>query len=103
MSSPTQRSKKLLEDQGYLVAVVEKWNPHAKIRQDLFGFVDLIAIRENETLGVQTTSYSNVSARINKIAEHENVGMVRKAGWRIVVHGWHKPKNRWVVREVDIS
>ncbi len=103
MSSPTQRSKNLLEDQGYLVAVVEKWNAHAKIRQDLFGFVDLIAIREGETLGVQTTSYSNVSARINKIAEHENVGMVRKAGWRIVVHGWHKVKNRWVVREVDIS
>ncbi len=103
MSSPTQRSKKLLEDQGYLVAVVEKWNAHAKIRQDLFGFVDLIAIREGETLGVQTTSYSNVSARISKIAEHENVGRVRKAGRRIVVHGWHKVKNRWVVREVDIS
>lgn len=103
MSSPTQRSKKLLEDQGYLVAIVEKWNVHAKVRQDLFGFVDLLAIRENETVGVQTTSYSNLSARVKKIAEHENVGAVRKAGWRILVHGWRKVGSRWQVTERDVS
>jgi hypothetical protein len=44
-----------------------------------------------------------MSARINKIAEHDNVGMVRKAGWKIEVWGWHKKDNRWVVRIVDVS
>lgn len=101
--SPTQRSKKHLEEQGYRVAIVEHWNAYARIRQDLFGFVDLLAIREGETLAVQTTSGSNVSARVRKIEEHENLAAVRKAGWRIAVHGWRKLKGRWALREVDIS
>lgn len=101
--SPTARSKALLEKEGYKVAIVERWNPHANIRQDLFGFIDLLAIRENETLAIQTTSYSNVSSRITKIAEHDNVEAVRKAGWRIVVHGWQKKGARWECRVVDVS
>jgi hypothetical protein len=52
MSSPTQRSLRHMRDLGYLVAVVEHWNPHARIRQDLFGWIDLLAIRDGETLAV---------------------------------------------------
>jgi hypothetical protein len=102
--TPTQRSKKHLESQGYRVAVVEKWNPHASIRQDLWGCIDIIAIRENETLAVQTTSGSNVSARVKKIADAEATPDMRKAGWRIHVHGWTKgANNRYRLREVDVS
>ncbi len=86
-----------------MVAIVEHWNPFASIRQDLFGFIDLLALRGDETLAVQTTSYSNVSAHVNKIADHENVAIVRKAGWAIHCHGWHKVGNRWQVRVVDLS
>ena len=39
---------------------------------------------------MQSTSYTNVSARVTKIAEHDNVGRVRKAGIRIVVHAGGK-------------
>lgn len=102
-TSPTQRSLKLLRDQGYTVAVVEHWNAFVKQRYDLFGFIDLLALRGDETLAVQTTSYSNVSARIKKIENHENVGVIRDAGWGISVHGWHKVGNRWQVRVVDLS
>lgn len=102
-TSPTQRSLKLLRDEGYTVAIVEHWNGFVKKRYDLFGFIDLLALRGDETLAVQTTSYSNVSARVNKIADHENVAAVRKAGWGIAVHGWHKVGNRWQVRVVDLS
>lgn len=101
--TPAARSKKLLEERGYLVAVVEKWNPHARIRQDLFGFIDLLAIRDGETLAVQSTSYGNVSSRVNKITDHDNLPAVRKAGWGLVVHGWRKVGNRWQAREVDLS
>ena len=93
-----------MERQGYLVAIVERWNPFAKVRQDLFGFVDLLAVKEGETLGVQTTSRSNMSARARKIAEHENTSAVRKAGWRLEVHGWAKDtKGRWAVKVQDVS
>ena len=104
MSSPTQRSLAYLRDQGYLVAIVEKWNPHAKLRQDLFGIIDLLAIKDGETLGVQTTSGDNVSKRVAKIADSSHVGALRRAGWRLVVHGWRKAANgRWQLREVDCS
>lgn len=102
-TSPTQRSLKLLREKGYTVAVVEHWNSFVNKRFDLFGFIDLLALKDGETLAVQTTSYSNVSARINKIADHENVAAVRKAGWSIHVHGWHKVGRFWQVREVDLS
>lgn len=101
--SPTQRSLKYLRKLGYLCAVVEKWNPHAKIRQDLYGVIDILAIRKGETLGVQATSYPNVSSRCNKIADAEHVPAVREAGWRIEVHGWRKVGARWECRVVDVS
>ncbi len=102
--TPTQRSMAHLRKQGYLVAVTERWNPHARIRQDLFGIVDLIGLRDGETIAVQTTSGSNVSARVRKIAESDATPVLREAGWRIVVHGWRQDsKGRYQLREVDIS
>ena len=105
MSSPTQRSKKLLEDEGYLVAIVERRNPYARIRQDLYGLFDLLAVGGAEgTVAVQTTSSSNVATRVAKITASDHVGMVRKAGWTILVHGWRKNKaGRWECRTVDLS
>lgn len=104
-TSPTTLSLKALRDAGYVAAVVEHFNPHKRIRQDLFGFIDIIAIRPGETLAVQTTSRSNMAARVRKIADHANVAAVREAGWRIEVHGWaqKKPRARWECRTVDVS
>ena len=86
--SPTQRSLALLREQGYLCEIVEHWNPWAKIRQDLFGLGDILAIRDGETLLVQTTSRSNMSARVKKISESEVLPVILRAGWKIQVHGW---------------
>jgi hypothetical protein len=102
--TPTARSLKYLREAGYTAEVTEKFNSFTKRRNDLFGFIDILAIRENEVLGVQTTSGSNVSSRVKKIQEHENVAAVRKAGIGIHVHGWRKAANgRWQVRVEDIS
>lgn len=103
--SPTQLTLRHLRANGWpLVEVAEHWNPHAGIRNDLFGFIDVIAVRRGETLGVQCTSATNVSARVRKIAEHPNVDVVREAGWTLHVHGWVKKKGRWqLAREVDVS
>ncbi len=103
-ASPTARSLEHLRKAGYLAQVVEKWIPAVKRRQDLYGFIDILAIRDNEVLGVQATSGDHVAERIDKIANHENVSAVRKAGIRIVVHGWRKnAAGRWTLREVDCS
>lgn len=92
-----------MRELGYFVAIVEHWNPFARIRQDLWGWCDLLAIRKDEVLAVQVTAQA-VSARIKKIQESETVGKVREAGIRIEVHGWRKnSKGRYVLRVEDIS
>lgn len=98
--SPTARSLQLLSSEGWTAAVVEQWVPGVARRRDLFGFVDIIAIRDDQTLAVQTTDITNVSHRVRKIEESPLLSSVRAAGWQIVVHGWHSDGR---VREVDLS
>jgi hypothetical protein len=105
-TSPTQRTLAEMRKRGFLCAVVEKWNPHARIRQDLFGFIDILCVGNREIVGVQACNGNNgdVAERIRKIADHDNVGAVREAGIRILVHGWAKRANgRYELREVDVS
>ena len=103
MTSPTQRSLKLMRERGYLCQVVEHFNMFAHIRQDLFGFIDILCLKENETVAIQCTS-TGVSERVQKIADSPHVGAVRKAGWKIIVQGWRKGANgRYALREIDCS
>jgi hypothetical protein len=92
-----------MRKRGYLCQVVEKFNSFTKTRNDLFGFIDVLCLGENEVVGVQATSDDNLSKRIAKIADHENVGAVRKAGIRILAHGWRKKGRFWSLREVNCS
>ena len=88
---------------GYpLVQVVEHWNAFARRRVDLYGIVDILCVGA-DIVGVQATSDSNVSARIHKITDSDALAHLRKAGIRILVHGWKKIGHRWKLREVDIS
>jgi len=106
-TSPTQLTLRRLRDAGYLAAVVEKWNQHARIRQDLFGFADVIAARADKAgvLLVQTTTVSNQSKRLAKLLAIPAVAVVLQAQNRIQVHGWKKVLGRWTatVREVLMS
>jgi hypothetical protein len=92
--SPTQLSLRLLRDDGWLVDVCERWVPNGSLggsRKDLFGLLDLVALKDDTTMGVQTTSHTNVNARLNKIQDEEHQVALRAlqaAGWSIVVHGW---------------
>lgn len=117
MISPTQRTLAELRKLGYMAAVVEHWNPHARIRQDLFGFVDVVAVGGGErelvvgeglhTLAVQATSGSNVASRLTKLRSQElapRVEAVKAAGWRVEVWGWRKSakSRRWELRRETV-
>lgn len=107
--SPTQRSLDELRKRGYTVAITERWNPFAKIRQDIFGFIDLLCFKGNEILAVQTTSGANVSARIEKIKGIQAAALwIESPTRRLIVHGWAKQGARgerklWTLREVEIK
>jgi hypothetical protein len=105
MTSPTQRSLAALRKDGWLCQVVEHFNSFAKVRQDLFGFIDVLALRGNITLGVQTTDMTSVSKRLAKIRSSPHLAAVLAAGWRVEVHGWRKPTKTirtWRQRVVQV-
>jgi hypothetical protein len=97
-ASPTELSLRWLraDDRFRLVQVVEHWNPHARIRQDLFGIIDILAVGPGGTLAVQATSAGGFSARIKKLREHPSTPhVVTTPGWTVEVHGWKKVRGRW--------
>ncbi len=92
MSSPYAKSKQRLEKIGYRVGKCEHWNHFAKIRQDLYGCIDLIAMRPGEALlAVQPTDITSVSKRMAKA--HQTAIDWVSTGNRFEVWGW-TPKSK---------
>ena len=102
-TSTTQLTLRELRKRGYTADVVERWVMGANVRKDLWGFIDVLALNGKEIVAVQATSYENVSARVKKMTDHENLPKVREAGITILIWGWRKVNNRWTFREVDMS
>lgn len=72
---------------GYEVAIVEKWNHFAKIRQDLYGIADLLGMRVGEPLlAVQTTVTEKLPDRMRK--NPEKVAKWLSTGNRFEFWGW---------------
>lgn len=92
MKQPTQRSMEFCRKEGMLAGVTERWNPHARIRQDLFGFIDLIVLDGDGAIGVQATSGSNAAKRIHKIVDEPKARTWLENGQRIEVWSWRKIK-----------
>jgi hypothetical protein len=107
VKTTTQRSLAHLRADGYIAAVVEHWNQFAGIRQDLFGFADIIAFHPVRpgTLLVQTTVTGSINARIKKIQALETAkNWIHRPDRLLVVHGWSKRKIenrlRWALTQV---
>jgi hypothetical protein len=90
-ASPAARTLARLRKEGWTAQAVERFNAHAKVRRDLFGFIDVLAIRPGEPpLAVQATSGSNVAARLAKALALPALRTWLEAGCRFEVHGWAK-------------
>ena len=94
--TPTQRTLAELRKRVEHVAIVEKWNSHCRIRQDLFGFADLISF-DREDVHLWQVTASGVRSRIDKIkeldvAKHWTASTHRK----LFVVGWRKLKPRGI-------
>ncbi len=107
--SPVQRSLAEMRGRGWIAAVVEHWNPHAFIRQDLFGIFDLLALTDRGILAVQVkgTGDGVVKAQ-EKMASTPAARRWLDGGGRIEVWVWRKVKlergkkaMRWRLRIVS--
>lgn len=100
-----------LKNQGRICAIVEKWNayvgPHG-VRQDLFGFLDIIALDpQRGVVGIQSCGQSFAS-HYRKITEEKSPEVyewLRTPGAHLELWGWRKCKvkrggkaERWMPR-----
>lgn len=106
-TSPTQRALKDLREQGYTVAIVEKYNSFTKQRSDLFGMFDLLAITDGVIAGVQVTSGDNHSKRVDKLKASPLLAKWQRAGgrswvWSYAKRGPRGKRKTWVRREEEV-
>src|SRR5216683_2863225 len=108
-SIPLQRSKKLLEEDGWKVWRVEQWVPWPPPghRLDMYNLMDLVAIKSdvNGVLGIQCCADSGISAHVKKALENPYLSVWKGAGNGFRIWGWGKKGERgkrkvWTLREV---
>ena len=92
----TSRTLKALHQDGYICGIVERFNRFGGshgIRQDLFGFIDIIAIKPNEIYGIQSCGQA-FSEHNKKILNSELAIDWINAGGKIELWGWRKIKKK---------
>ena len=95
----TVKTRDRLKTEGFkLVETVERWNSFARIKQDLFGIIDVLAVGGGRIIAVQVTSRDNMSSRRRKMHDSEALPELLDAGVEVELHGWYKEKNRWNVK-----
>ena len=111
--SPTQRTLKAMREQGRLCGIVERFLAHAGPfgqRQDLFGFIDIIAIDPVDGIVAIQSCGQDFSGHVHKLMEERNEAVyewVRHAkcelwGWRKVKLNRGGKAMRWKPRVADI-
>lgn len=106
--TPTQRTLAACKRDGITCQVVERWNPFGGPRKpdgtavgnrvDLFGVIDIVALRPGGIVGLQATSGGNFLARVKKSLAEPRLRTWLECGGLFEVWGWRKLKSRWQVR-----
>lgn len=107
--SPTQRALAFCRKEGWTAQVVERWNPYARVRQDLFGVIDIVVLdgRPGGPLGVQVTSGSGHSARVKKAMAEPRLAAWLDAPARFEVWSYSKrgaagKRKLWTLRRHEL-
>lgn len=115
--SPTQRTMDGQRKLGRVTAIAEKWNPYARrpdggkgIRQDLFGFIDIVALDGKDIIAVQSCGDSH-SAHKKKILgqRRKQSELWLQSGGKIELWSWKKKagkgfnRDTWTSRVEEIT
>lgn len=87
-----QKTLETLRKQGYYAERVERWNAFIKCRQDMLGFIDILALDtfEGVIVGVQVCADSGWSAHRKKILSEPRSRHWLRASGRILLWSWKK-------------
>ncbi len=111
--SATQRTIRALRSKGIKCAIVEKWNPHIRIRQDMFGIIDIVALDPIRGVGGVQSCGQSFSAHYKKLTEEkfqETLDWVSTPHVWFELWGWRKIKKKrggkvmvWSPRVLEIT
>ena len=122
MSMSLEHARELWPDNA--VEKVEHWNQYGRgglgIRQDLFGFADVLSDGPNGTFYIQVTTKGCRSARWKKLTGHlmadeteaivtkrmANIKSVLNGGSKVLIWSWHQPMGkgtRWEMDEKEVT
>jgi len=92
--SPTIRTLEHIRGQGWEANVVERWiknpkHPAGGFRKDFLNCIDIIAIRKNEIMGIQSCGQSFAEHDRKILAEPLALKWI-EAGGQLVLIGWRK-------------
>ena len=96
MSLEDQKCRGWLQEQGYIVEKVERWNSFTKRKNDLYGFIDYLAVGDGLTIGAQSTNSTTdtgggmFSTRVKKVKASVHLQTLLEANWIIYVLGFKK-------------
>lgn len=105
--SPTSRSMERLRRGGYTVDKVEQ-RVVKFVTRDLFGIIDLLAMRAGELLAVQVTSSDHLATRITKCLAAEELRIwlsiqgARFECWGWALRGARGERKLWTLRRVEL-
>lgn len=96
MKTHTSRTLEYLRNRGYYSDVIEKWIPNPKhpgggFRRDYFGFGDILAFDNIETVIVQSCG-SSFSQHKNDMLKNGMITVWLAAHRRVLLIGWRKLK-----------
>lgn len=110
-----ERSMRYLRGLGMRVAIAEHWNPHARVRQDLFGFADLVALsmstdrEDGQIVAIQCVN-THLEDHILKIANLEAAKDWCSANGGIEIHNWVKrcangrgSRKTWQLEQIELN
>jgi len=101
--TPSERTLKALRDRGCVVGRVEQFNPFSGHREDLFGFLDYVAldVPAQEIVGVQSTGTAFAAHRRKIVEDRKDQAIAwLTCGGKIELWGWRKLKVKHGGRQV---
>jgi len=105
--SPTARALEQLRKDGYPAGIVEKWNQWAKVRQDLFGFIDIIYLTPSNAVALQVTVGDRHADHKKKILAEPRALTWLKTGniielWSYALQGAKGKVKKYVCRKEEL-
>jgi hypothetical protein len=96
VSSPTEKTLAALKAKGCMCGMVERWIPRARIRKDLFGIIDIIALEPGRGIvGVQSTG-TDFSSHNTKLTVENVIASIAwlEAGGHLELWSWSRVKQK---------